>query len=322
MSLSSVFNVFSKRSTNSSAQIPATFRNRVLLLCRDTFNKAGYLEAFWNEMHSKLQYLHGSPVLHSTQALQNSPASDVASFLSECEGDNFLDFVEYIFQLDCFRRVHLENEFVNNINTFFDVDNLPYSLTQLVKTEVSNDENAKAIEEYMNLTDEEKKKAFIHPFAFVKEIKIVSYPQIILKKNQFTHSNIVSPVLELLKRKEFAVANQSFEKALKHFRKKDYEECLTECGSALESTLKSIFKLKKWKYSEDENLRPLMTRAIEHLGLQTFLTDPFILVGTIRNKLSSSHKGTMERQPSSQIAEWTLNSTGTMMIFLFDSAEI
>jgi hypothetical protein len=73
--LKSVFDVFSRRRQTPAVAQPAPltpgFRNRVLLLCRDVIGPTGYVSDFWEQIHQKLEYLHGTPVL----APENRPSS-------------------------------------------------------------------------------------------------------------------------------------------------------------------------------------------------------------------------------------------------------
>ena len=49
----------------------------------------------------------------------------------------------------------------------------------------------------------------------------------------------------LLRDKSFTSADQEFIEALEDYRKGDYGDCLTKCGSSLESTMKIICDRKK-----------------------------------------------------------------------------
>lgn len=140
-----IFNVFSRRRNPTGSalpKLPETFRNRVFLLCRDTFSgknnpysSGNYLDSFWNEIHSMLTYRLGRPRLEPSRASDNLIV-DVLSFLAVCKDEEFLDFIEYIFKVDClFHVVNDENDFVAQINKFFALDGLSYELTDFVTEE-------------------------------------------------------------------------------------------------------------------------------------------------------------------------------------------
>lgn len=95
MQFSELFKVFSKRAASlpkPEKSLTPTFRNRVLMRCRDVFQGTD----FWHEIHPRLTYLHGRPCLTNSKA--DSPAEDTLAFLLSSAEDHFLDFIEYIFR--------------------------------------------------------------------------------------------------------------------------------------------------------------------------------------------------------------------------------
>ena len=101
----------------------------MLLRIREAL-EAHYAPEFWEQIHRKLTYLHGTPVL-TRGARTSTPANDVVGFLLECSDDHFLDFLELIFQVSGLP-TDRDGPLVRDINEFFDVDDLPYALTDFV----------------------------------------------------------------------------------------------------------------------------------------------------------------------------------------------
>jgi len=105
--------------------------HKILLVCRDVFSGnlpysgGNYTLEFWDEIHKMLQYRHGRFKL--ADGNPQSTAEDAVSFLLECEDEEFLDFVEYIFKVDSlFHVVQDENNLVADINELFASENAGY----------------------------------------------------------------------------------------------------------------------------------------------------------------------------------------------------
>lgn len=131
------------------------------------------------------------------------------------------------------------------------------------------------------------------------------------------HSTAIEPALELLRGSEFAFANREFLEALEDYRKADYGDCLTKCGSAFESVLKVICTRKKWPHSTTDTAAPLLKTVITHTGIDSFFEQPLLLVATIRNRLSNSHgAGTASREVTVAKAEYAINATAAAILLL------
>lgn len=316
MKIKSIFDVFSGRNkaddTGLIYALPETFRNKMLLLCRDVFsnsrNWAGgddYIHQFWDEIHQALQYRHGRLRL-SEGKLTVSKVEDVINFLLTCEGEEFLDFIEYIFKVDCLFHVRLdENEIVQEINDLFASENLGYELTEMVKEEVIE-------------------RAGFHPFGDqeVTAIKTVAYPTIIRKDDELTYSTIQRPALTFLANPKFKTANQEFLEALEDYRKGDYGGCLVQCTSAFESVMKIICNDKRWPYKETDTSATLIKTIIANTRLESYFEQPLTIVATLRNRLSKAHgAGTQPKAVSQHLAKYTLNATASAIILLIEETK-
>lgn len=299
--LKMLFDVFSRRQKPQGRcpkDVTPAFRNRVLLLCRDTFRDEMYsdhLAEFWQQVHQKLQYLHGSPVLAPEGGARNE-SDDAIAFLTTCSSDHFLDFIEYIFQVEVFWRFsHRAPELVELINSFFEVDGLPYSLTDYVKVQETN------------------------PGSSYVTIKVAAQPKVILREHALVHQNVTEPALKLLADPAFSSANAEFLKALEDYRKGDLGDCVVKCGSAFESVLKIICEKKRWAYQQSDTAAPLLKTVLSHTTLDPFFKDPLTLVATIRNRLSTAHgAGVQSKAVSPQVARFALNATATAILLLVE----
>lgn len=134
-----VFDAFSRRemhegeSGESPKPLTDSFRNRVLQLCFETFppsQRGGLTEgapSIWKEVYRKLLYRHAVSELSEepTKGLQ----ADLEIFLRSCQDCHFLDFIEDVCHAGNFHRHANEEEFVEAISKFPEVDDLPYALT-------------------------------------------------------------------------------------------------------------------------------------------------------------------------------------------------
>lgn len=289
MSLAEIFKVFSRRSASLPAApkpLTESFRSRVFMRCRDSFGA----DEFWREIHSKLTYLHGRHQLSSADT--RSEILDALAFLSGCDDAHFLDFVEYIFQTRSqFHGSGMGASLVDDINEFLRQDDLPFAVTDFVWTDA---------EEGGYITS-----------------RLTAYPQVVRKDSAAIHSTAIEPALGLLRGSEFVAANKEFLEALEDFRKADYGDCLTKCGSAFESVLKVICARKKWPHNATDTASPLLKTVIANAGIESFFEQPLVLVATIRNRLSKSHgAGTAPRDVTEAKAEYAINATAAAILFL------
>ena len=317
-----VHDVYSQRRIRSADQdlkpVGQTTRNKVLLLFRDILSGArgGYAdhnaERLWSEVHNLLQHRLGRPTLaREMQAYgsldYNVIPKDLFMFLAECTSEEFLDFVELSFKVDHPPEASgSSGQVIEALNEIFRIDDLPYHLTDYVKIE-------------------EESIGPLFPGGGVrslKEIKTVAFPKIIVVGEEVVYEEAVAPALEALEAPHFAVPNTEFRDALEHYRRGRHKECLTSCGSSLESVLKVICDRKRWAFNSADTLGPLLDIVIPKLGLEPAFKEKFKLVGNIRNTLSSSHGGgKAQRSPERHFAQYTITTTAGIIVLLIAVAE-
>ena len=146
MTVSRIFDVFSRKPQRADFKPKALtpqFRNRVIQLFVTTFppyyqllgSRSRSLTEYWPEFREKLLYFHG---LHSLSDMPRSnPPDEVYNFVLMCKDEHFLDFIELVFKSDSIHNaadpktgnpVNM-SDLIANINTFMEVDELPYHLT-------------------------------------------------------------------------------------------------------------------------------------------------------------------------------------------------
>lgn len=299
MMFEKLFGLFSRRNEDKSAineykRLTPTFKNRLIMLLQDRLG-IGFEEALML-LHREVALSLGQHTL-SKSGKTRSLANDLINYMmNECQDEQFFDVLELMFQSNINGMSFPENPLIEAINQFFLLDELPYHLTNYV-----------VIEEVSEQWGRDS-----------KTMRITGFPKIILKDNAITHQMAVEPVLDLLSGdKRFQHANEEFLKALEDFRKSDFRDCLTKCGSAFESTMKILCSINKIPFKHTDSASPLLKALIEKSDLDKFWEQPLILIATLRNRLSSSHgAGTTEKQVSMQVANYAINATASAILLL------
>lgn len=318
--ISSILDVFSRRHAQRAPgykadEVPERLRNRILLLLREVFSgqwpsdrwhsHGDHTREFWEDMHKKLQHLHGRPKL-SDDPRAREPWEDGLGFALSCSAAEFLDFIELTFRsAPMWRLLNDENELVDAINELFRVESAPYQLTRLVKTEEPNPVKA-------------------GPYGGGGTvIRTVAWPRVIRADDEISHSEAVLPALSALGAPHFEAANLEFRDALDEYRRGRYGDCLTKCCSAFESVMKSLCKVNDWPFDGNRDTAgPLLRTVLSHSRLDPFFEQPLLLIATMRNRLSSSHGGgTAVRNVERHVAQYALTSTAAAILLLVHDAE-
>jgi len=307
-----MLDVFSKRCCEAQYPpdaVPERLRNKVLLLCRDVFSnrwrdqlsQGNYTGEFWLEIHVALQYANGRPKL-SPDPLADTPAGDAIHFLLTCGPREFLDFIELIFRVDCLFHVTSDDaDLVDAINDLFRSEGAPYHITPFVK--------------------QEEDACGPPPFHRGKVIRTVAYPKVVRVDEQVTFTHAVLPALAALADPAYNSANLEFRDALEDYRKGDYGDCLTKCGSAFESVMKVLCNRKGWPCTPQDTAAPLLKTVLSHTSLDSFFEQPLIVIATLRNRLSKAHgAGSGTRAAERHIAEYAIASTAAAILLLIHEA--
>ncbi len=117
----------------------------------------------------------------------------------------------------------------------------------------------------------------------------IDYPEVIEKREEFTHQEIVKPCLAALANPVFKVANSEMLKAHEHIRKGNFTDAMTCCCASYESVLKTIFDRKKWTHDPKDTCAALVAIAQKNGLIPGFYAELLKAPGIIRNNLSSSH---------------------------------
>jgi AbiJ N-terminal domain 4/HEPN domain len=152
-------------------------------------------------------------------------------------------------------------------------------------------------------------------------------PQLIRKDNEHIHQNAVLPALQLLRDETFEGADAEYRSAHQHYRHGRYDECLTDCLKAFESTMKTICLRRGWDLPEKHNASALIRLCLkkgllgdfmeQHLGnFQGALESG---VPTVRNSLGAHGDGEKVRDVPCFYAEYLLHETAVTIVLLVDA---
>jgi hypothetical protein len=269
------------------------------------FECKDYRKRFWSDVHRFLQYRHGRFFLSYKGHASPSTADDAIAFLMGCPGEDFLDFIEYIFRVDCFFHVtQSDKQLIEELNELLRSDNLPYYLSDFVKETV-------------------REPCHEYPFAGreMTVVKTIAYPTILMRESDVIHSQVIEPALQLLQESRFRSANLEFLGALEDYRRGDLGDCLTKCGSAFESVLKLLCEERKWPYKQNDTANSLVKLALSKTTLENYFEPVLMISSTLRNRLSSAHgAGSGAREVPRHIALYSINVTASAILLLVDAA--
>jgi hypothetical protein len=224
---------------------------------------------FWGEVHGEMKLLVARECMSGVDRYRGYPKEDLSTYLLRSTDAEFLDFIEKIFRTHAYGfRFGTATKLIDDLNYLFQVDDLPYLITDFVR---------------------EPGTTYYNGIKLVGPDILVSYPKVIRRDDDITHVHAVAPSLALLRDKHFHSANTEFLDALEDFRKGDHGDCLTKCCSAFESTMKIICDRKGWAYDQKDPAGKLIATVMLETGLAPFFKDPLTMIATIRNRLSNSH---------------------------------
>ena len=310
--LRQIFSTFSRRPRSPEGtlpEVPQTFRIRLLQWLIETLSRETYRDLaseFFPELQRLLRMRYGRVRLSERRA--SSEMEDLEAFWRDCPSDHFLDIIEDICRLSELQHIPIRgNDIVEAINSLMAVDDMPYQLTKFVFEYQTGNQTLPDL-----------------PIPLPKggvTVSTTAYPQIILREDEVMHQESIDPALDLLSNPAFKNPNQEYREALRHYRKGEYGDALTKCGSAFESVMKIICDRKGWVYDPKATAAPLVKTMIQQTTLDPFLEQVLLSVATIRNRFSTSHgAGVVPRMPTRQLTRYALNSTASAMLLLAEEA--
>ena len=215
-------------------------------------------------------------------------------FYLNSDKNEFCNFIEFSLKLEVIKVFYIEkgNQLVEVFNEIFGLHNHEFELSPFVY-------------DYEDWDYEYRSPI------------ILEFPRVI-SKSEPLYKEAIEPALSVLRASGFRRANSEFIGALRDYRNEDFSDCLTKCGSALESVLIILSDKFDIKYSQKEP--PVVDRIkliVKHLKLDDSLTPVLKATAVLRNKLSSAHgRGEDVVNPSPHVAQYAINCTASAILLL------
>lgn len=301
-----IFDLFSKREKRKSGEIPEIYTfddipKNIKIQINHIWDDAIGIdqhyeyseEKTYEEIHKILCREYGVYNLVSNQMY---PKDNVINFfLNEIDVNKTIDVIELIFR---YINIHIENN-------QWDFNNRKINAEEAIK----------------ELNDRFKEAGIGYAFENNEIVRIDS---------TLIHNEITKPTIALLWDSKFSGANDEYMKAHEHYRNGRNKECLNECLKAIESTLKTICKIKSWNYAETDTARKLIQICFNNNLVPTYTQNQFTSlqnliesgVPTIRNKQGGHGQGQNIVNVDDKLTQYALNLTGTNIIFLIKQSGI
>jgi uncharacterized protein DUF7014 len=150
--------------------------------------------------------------------------------------------------------------------------------------------------------------------------------RIVRLDSEFLHAETTEPALTLMYAKGYQGAFAEFQLALKYRRQgaDHYDDCLTNCGKSLESTLKTICDRRKWSYKAGDTASKLLDLVFSKGLIPNYLQTHFSAlratlesgVPTIRNREGGHGSGERPNEVPEYLAAYQLHLTASAIVFL------
>ena len=227
--------LFSRRNAQPELyryDIPDEARRRILHTLRQITDDLASHVGFENLLYKvgeRLLSQYGGLRCPAYEAARQSSDPVIQHFLS-CTDEESLDFIEVCFQVEPLR---LGSRFVDAINSIFREEAIGYELSPLVQHE----------------SDE---PAFLYGRPIGGKTLRFEFPKFV-RRDDNLHEQAIRPCLAALGSPKLQTANAEMLKAHEDYRKGQYADAITSCGSAFESVLKTICDHYGWSYDPDKD---------------------------------------------------------------------
>ena len=152
--------------------------------------------------------------------------------------------------------------------------------------------------------------------------------ELVRRDSEFVHTELVEPAIELLLAKGFEGPNNEFMSAHKAYLKGNYRESIREALASLESTLKTIFMQRRWRFDkEKDTATKLIAIAFENQLIPDYLQSEFSSlrsmleagVPTLRNRTAGHGQGPEPRDVPQHLAAYAIHMSAAAIVFLVNA---
>lgn len=299
-----VLDLFSKRHKRTRepirpelqyTELPLKFRVQVIYLIKEAFSGDPFPRypisygALYKHLHDGLAEhfgLHGLSEEH-----YYDPQAAIFTYLESCNWIDAIDVIEYVFRV--------------------------FSNLERGYSDRNPDADGHQHRILSDLNERFREHELGYRFDGVDVIQVDS---------EFTYSEMIQPVRELLLDPIYKTANEEFATALLHHRHGDNKACLAECYKALESTLKIICEKRQWRSSGDK-VSHLIHTCINRGLIPGFTVKYLDNVGKtleagiapLRNATSGHGQGSEPIDVPDHLVRYGLNVTATAILLLVEA---
>ena len=307
--------IFAKKNLNSSENkfdVPQKLRVRIVKIAQHLVEKVivesypfalrfGESPAyeFYQRIHGVLCYEFGQFTLVDRS---NSAEEDVLNFLLKTENpEQLLKTIEYLFQF-AYEQIFAYEKTPAGEQFGFSPSKQAINSFEAAVTELNQNFNENNID---------------YQYESGRMIRVDS---------QFTHQEIIKPVLTVLVDPIYKGANAEFLSAYDHYQAGRYKESMNECLKAFESCMKSICQKRKWNYNQTDAAKKLIDILFNQGLFPKYMVSQFGGVRSILesgippmcNKQSAHGQGPKVVPVPKHMARYALNLTGANIILLAD----
>ncbi len=210
----------------------------------------------------------------------------LCEYTTHCNDEEFLDLVEFCFQVS----EKLDHDELQRINHVFREEGAGYELMAPPSRYADADEEDGESAQEEDVEEEEDIPYGAEDEQAVPEPHAFGFPQIIRKPDEVTFEHVMRPALRILGDPRFSVANDEVLAAFDAYRRGNFDEALTDCGSCIESVLKTICALRGWPFDPERDTAARLVGICKQNHLFPPFYEPHLLsIATIRNRLSDAH---------------------------------
>ena len=296
--MKSFMKIYTQRKSEPKKQLLYHFdkpvRSRLLTVLNGLVT--GSFSDFLSQLGFEIMKVYGFMEHASYEAAKTSEDPSIEHFF-RCDNDQVLDFLELAFRQSKYSG---GQEGVDLINSVLENSAIGYRFS----------------------TYHQKKSFGIFGRTHLSESR---FPEAYRITDEQVHQLIVKPTLQFLSRPELSISNDELMKALAACRQKETEDAITLAGSAYESFLKTVLKIKKCSFDPDKDTCSSLVKLIIKNGLlPSFYESCFISPATIRNKLGDAHgRGPEKRhEPNTNQANHMINLVSSNILFLRKMIEL